>query len=352
MQCGEYQTAHTSTIVALAFSPNGNFIASGSHDRTVQVWDSETAPPISLPPMEREKGNRSWPIVSSSDGKVLASWDSDKYVRLWDLKTGELLKELLKDEKENSLSLAFSSDGAIVASGFDDGTVCLWDTEAWTLLGSPLKCHNKGVTSIAFSADGKVMVSGSSHGEIRVWDLASWTPIGQLQNELELPISSLTWSPDGQLIAFHNFGKVTLLDARTYSPVGRLEQELKLPRSLQFLPDQKLLVTGHDWTVQYDLVTFQECKIDTNVGYRTYGLFPDQVRFLPMTGSWMSFLSQPLFWFPPQHGPDVVIGTLTYCGRLAFITRSYEFFSLGCFSIPQSLSFILYVCNFLYRAPR
>lgn len=135
-----------------------------------------------------------------------------------------------------------------------------------------------------------------------MWDSESWTPIGKLQDECGDGTLSLTCSPDGHLIAaIRNTTKVILWDAKTYTLVRSLElAETEPLLSLEFLPNRRLVVTGQYQATQYDLATFEKCDIRSNLGYRTYKSFPGPLQSFYLTGSWMTFFLQRLFWLPPR----------------------------------------------------
>lgn len=82
---------HSNGIWAVAFSPDGQKIASGSQDRIVLFWHSKTGECLSC-----LQGHTSWiwSVAFSPDGHTLASGSEDCTIKLWDTSTGGLLRTL------------------------------------------------------------------------------------------------------------------------------------------------------------------------------------------------------------------------------------------------------------------
>ncbi len=107
----------------MAFSPDGQRLASGSEDTTVKIWDSATGKELfSL----KGHANEVFSVAFSPDGQRLASGSWDKTVKIWDSATGKELLTL-KGHAGDVNSVAFSPDGQCLASG-SFGTVTIWET--------------------------------------------------------------------------------------------------------------------------------------------------------------------------------------------------------------------------------
>src|SRR5262249_39221035 len=107
-------------------------------------------------------------VAFSSDGQVLASASSDRTVRLWDPNTGTTVANL-SSHSDWVRAVAFSPDGQVLASASDDRTVRLWDPNTGTSRAT-LSGHSDWVWAVAFSLDGQVLASASSDGTVRLWD--------------------------------------------------------------------------------------------------------------------------------------------------------------------------------------
>src|SRR5688500_15180065 len=108
--------AHNQWVSAVAFSPDGTLIASGSADDTVKLWDAKTVKEIKN---LRADGKGITALAFSPDGKRIVSGHWNKTLKIWDCQTGKGLF-LLRGHKESVTSVAFSRDGKRLVSGSAD----------------------------------------------------------------------------------------------------------------------------------------------------------------------------------------------------------------------------------------
>jgi len=158
---------HTDWVESVSFSPDGKFIASGSWDGMVCLWDVSSGKEI-----RRMEGHTGWveSVSFSPDGKFIASGSSDGMVRLWDVSIGREIMRM-KGHAGSVRSVSFSPDGKFIASGSWDGMVCLWDVSSGKEIRR-MEGHTGWVESVSFSPDGKFIASGSSDGMVRLWDVS------------------------------------------------------------------------------------------------------------------------------------------------------------------------------------
>ena len=160
---------HTYGVHSVAFSPDGNTLASGSQDGIVWLWKVETGQLINT-----LTGPRGYilSVAFSPDGNTLASASYDGTVWLWDVESWQRIN-ILTGHTDYTSSVAFSPDGTILASGSRDGTVLLWNIESGQRINI-LTGHGGWVYSVAFSPDGKTLASGSWDGTVLLWDMSPY----------------------------------------------------------------------------------------------------------------------------------------------------------------------------------
>jgi len=263
---------HPRGVLVATFSPDNTCVLTGGRDGTARLWDATTGaatgvilrhdPPEDAPPKYRCSVVA---VAFSPDGQTLATGseqiDDDrggKYiggdVRLW-RPSGELLAHLVL--RGPIKSLTFSSDSrrlltgaSVLGTGGENrlrGEARLWDVETGKQIGPTLE-HSKPVWAAAFSPDGRTLMTGSEDGSSYFWSAATGLPVGPGSFEIG-NVNAVAFAPDGR----------TALSSRTYEPASAYLWEVPpgpgvvLPplhagavRNLSFAAGGKILLSAGD----------------------------------------------------------------------------------------------------------
>ena len=249
---------HPTHVYAVCLSPDGKYIASGSADKTVRVWDLGTGKCL----MTLE--GHSSPVLAvcwSPDGKYIASGSHDKTVRVWDADTGDCL--WIPEHSDRVMSVSWSPDGSQVASGTGSmdagGKVHVWDFGMRECVRT-LEGHSAYVKSVSWSPDGSRIASGDDR-TVRVWDAATGACLVILEGHSD-SVRSLWWSPDGSKVASVSWD----FTVRVWSLDGTL---LAIFKRVYFFQDGFVLNLGrYGKLVKKLLPTFNEIEFLHKLGVK------------------------------------------------------------------------------------
>ncbi|MFE6153679.1 NB-ARC domain-containing protein, partial [Streptomyces sp. NPDC057888] len=204
-RCTKTLTGHTDPVCLVVISPDGTWLAThDKRDKTVRLWDRGNGRcTTTLTGHTREVRT----VAISPDGTWLATSGMDGEVRLWDRASGQCTKTLT-GRTHLANSVVISPDGTWLATSSGDKTVRLWDRAGRCI--TSLTGHTGEVHSVAISPDGTWLAAGST-GEVRLWDRAS----GQCTKTLSGHsggVFAVAISPDGTWLAAGSTGEVRLWD--------------------------------------------------------------------------------------------------------------------------------------------
>jgi WD40 repeat protein len=174
---------------AVAFSPTEPvvaFVRGGWGDGPIEgggdaeIWDVARNSRVMTMRVDTVAGHKGhvlgWTVAFSPDGQTLATGGADPLVHLWDVRTGKLLRELEQNVGNAVWGLEFSPDGSFLAMSGGDPYASLWDVKTGEQLGPRLGGVGSREATIDLSSDGRRLLMTHGDGRGAVWDVdpASW----------------------------------------------------------------------------------------------------------------------------------------------------------------------------------
>jgi len=179
---------------AWCFSPGARLLASGND--TLILWDVATGYLINRIPQP------TWitTLAFSSDGNTLASGHDDGIVRFWDVASQKFLGQVQACSRPVAVSaIAFSPRGEYIATAGEDRVVRLWNEFSHKLV-SELSSHTDRIPALAWSPDGRLLISAGWDTSARVWQPPKTEPLILLNSHAD-QVHTLAYSPDGKRLA-------------------------------------------------------------------------------------------------------------------------------------------------------
>jgi len=235
-------TGHNEYVNAVSFSPDGATLASGSHDSTVKSWDVSSGGLITTMSGHTGAVNS---VAISPNGIILASGGNDKTVKLWIVLSGELTTTMI-GHTNIVYSIAFSPNGALLASSSFDTTVHLWNVASGDLITTMV--GDSKSYGIDFSPDGKTLVSGSENGNIKLWNVPSGELIFSINGHSDL-VTNVKFSPDGATLASGSWDNTIKLWNILSEDLFYETSECTQVYTLAFSPDGSTIASGFNKTI-------------------------------------------------------------------------------------------------------
>jgi len=250
---------HLDSVTAITFiSPRGKWLAYGSGDNTIRLWETESG--ASSQVLEGHNA----PITALACNPIrqqLASGGSnyqqgnnlysDNVIRLWEITNGERWSciKILEGHLDTVRILVFNPNGSQLASGSNDNTIRLWNTENG-ICSNILNEHTNWVTTLAYRPDGRELASASGayianfDYAIRLWEIKDEVRVSRILEGHSFPVTALTYSPDGAKLASGSYDNTIRLWDHTGACIRILAGNKQSINTLAYSTDGKQLTSS------------------------------------------------------------------------------------------------------------
>lgn len=227
--------AHPDQVLGMAFSPDGQLLASCGYDRLVKLWRMPSGEAVAT---LKDHSDAVYGVAFAPHGKLLASVAADRAVKIWDVASGKRLYTF-SEATDWLYAVAWHPDGRRVAAAGVDRSIRVWEAlpEGGRLLHSVF-AHEGAVLRLAYSADGRLLFSVGEDRVLKVWDAAKMTELRTLPAQPET-ILAMAVRPDAKQLALGRFdGALVVFDVEGGKPQAQpLPEKPPVPRLTRLVPD-------------------------------------------------------------------------------------------------------------------
>jgi WD40 repeat protein len=238
-------TGHEESVYSVSFSPDGQVLASASHDQTIKLWHLSSRKDF------RTLTGHLWvyDVAFSHDGQLLASANGDHTVKLWEVHSCNELKTL-DAHSGNVAAVVFVPNTQMVISGSWDYTIKIWNTKTGNRIRT-LNGHTSLVNCLAVSPNGHALASGSHDQSIKLWSLKTGQEMINLEGH-DSSVNTIAFSPNGEMLASASDDRtIKMWNLKTGQIVHSFDGFLSAINSVSFSPDGKFLASaGDDKTIR------------------------------------------------------------------------------------------------------
>ncbi|KAI0650997.1 WD40 repeat-like protein [Trametes meyenii] len=234
-------TGHDDTVSALAFNTTGSILASASDFGPIKLW---TVDMYNADPQELDTDMSFRSVAFTPDGSKLLAGAGDGTLVVWNL--GNMERFDIHQHSAVVTFIVFSTDGRMMATGGTESTCCIWEVDKidqgqpkWVLEG-----HKGMITSASFTEDGRRIVTGADDCICRIWSTETGQELVYL-HEHTGPVWSVAFSPDGKHVASGSSDStVKVCDAWTGQRLLSLDGHDSMINCVVYSPDGRYIASA------------------------------------------------------------------------------------------------------------
>jgi WD40 repeat protein len=262
-------TAHEDFVNAVALTPDGEYVISGSHDKTLKVWELASGRPVRT--LSGHEGEV-LAVAVTPDGRYVVSGLRNGTLKVWDLASGRVV-HTMADYKEGGHTpsrytaagygpsrcvegvrgVAMTPNGRYAISGLSNGTLKVWDLARGRVVqvladpeedGDTLSHHYGEVHAVAVTPDGRHAISGLPNRTLKVWNIESGQAVHTLLGH-ESAVLAVAVTPDGRHVVSGSANGILMVwELASGRKVHTLEGHRHRVTAVAVTPDGQHAVSG------------------------------------------------------------------------------------------------------------
>lgn len=193
-------TGFADRVVAIAFSTDGKYLATGggapTEDGEIRIYETATGKLVQ--DIKNGHSDTVFGVAFSPDGKLLATSSADKFVKVFEVPGGKYVKSF-EGHTNHVLDVGWTPDGKKLVSAGADNFVKVWDYEKGEK-ARDIQGHQKQVTRIAFLAKQPQFLTASGDATVRMWNADNGGTMRQFSGNTDF-VYAVACSPDGAIVA-------------------------------------------------------------------------------------------------------------------------------------------------------